>query len=75
MPPSVSTMIGLFEPLSFGKFELLLFRLQHRLGVAERDPLDRAFSDLKAVVLPQLGPSLGERLVGGEIDDCPLQRA
>ena len=46
----------------------------HRLGVGERDPLDRALADREAVVLLELGARLRERLIGGEVDDGALQR-
>jgi hypothetical protein len=41
--------------------------------MGQHDPLDRALSDREAVVLLQLAPRLGERLIGGKIGDCALQ--
>ena len=48
--------------------------LEDGSSMAERNPLDRALADLEAVVLLQLAAHHGERLIGGKIDDCTLQR-
>src|SRR5208283_3041564 len=53
----------------FRKFQIPTTAFVHRLGVGERDPLDRAFADREAVVLLQLGARLREGLIGGEVDD------
>src|SRR5271166_1654525 len=58
----------------FRKFQIPTTAFVHRLGVGERDPLDRAFADREAVVLLQLGARLREGLIGGEVDDGALQR-
>jgi len=47
---------------------------EHRIGMAQSDPLDRALADLEAVVLPQLDPRLSERLIGRKVGDRALQR-
>jgi len=39
---------------------------------SECNPLDRALSDLEAVVLAQLGARQSERLIRGEVDDRAL---
>ena len=57
------------------KFTILAAGFVDRLGVGERDPLDRALADRKAVVLLQLGARLREGLIGGEVDDGALQRS
>ena len=48
-------------------------RFEDVLGVAQSDPLDRALSDLEAIMLLQLHPHLSERLIGGKIGDRALQ--
>jgi hypothetical protein len=57
----------------FGKISGGPIRFEHPLGVAERDPLNRALIHFEAVVLPQLDPRLREGLIGGKIGDRPLQ--
>jgi hypothetical protein len=42
--------------------------------MAQRDPLDRAFPDLEAVMLAQFRGDLGEGIIGREIRDRALQR-
>ena len=42
--------------------------------MAQRDPLDRAFADLEAVMLAQFQRDPGEGIVRREIHDRPLQR-
>ena len=44
------------------------------LGMAQSDPLDRAFADLEAVMFAQFRLDPGERIVRREIRDRPLQR-
>jgi hypothetical protein len=46
----------------------------HRLRMTQRDPLDRALADRKTIVLTQFKPHHSEWLIGGKIDDRPLQR-
>jgi hypothetical protein len=41
--------------------------------MAQRDPLDRAFPDLEAVVLAQFQRNLGERIIRRKIHDGTLQ--
>ena len=58
----------------FRKLKIPTTAFIHRLGVGERDPLDRALADREAVVLLKLGARLREGLIGGEVDDGALQR-
>ena len=48
---------------------------EHGLGMAQSDPLDRAFADREAVMLAQFQLDLGEGRVRREIRDHPLQRS
>jgi hypothetical protein len=57
----------------FGKNSRRPSGFKHSLGMSQHDPLDRALSDREAVVLLQLAPRLGERLIGGKIGDGALQ--
>jgi hypothetical protein len=57
----------------FGKIERRPTGLEHVPAVAENDPLDRALSNHKAVVLLQFDPRESERLIGGKIGDGALQ--
>jgi hypothetical protein len=41
--------------------------------MTQNDPMDRALSDLEALVLLQLAPRLCEGLIGGKIGDRALQ--
>lgn len=47
--------------------------LEHRPGVARGDSLDRALSYLETIMFAQLDPGRGERLIGREIRNGPLQ--
>jgi hypothetical protein len=58
----------------FGKIEGRSTGLEHVPGVAQNDPLDRALSNHKAVVLLQFDSRESERLIGGKIGDGALQR-
>jgi hypothetical protein len=58
----------------FGKFRRRMLGLEDGLGVAQRDPLDRAFPDLEAVMLAQFQRNLGEWIIRREIHDGALQR-
>src|SRR5271157_3445162 len=58
----------------FRKLQIPTTAFVHRLGVGERDPLDRALADREAVVLLKLGARLREGLIGGEVDYGALQR-
>src|SRR5262249_10563085 len=64
----------LAEARRFRKFNARATGFMHGLCVGEGDPLDRALADREAVVLLQLGARLREGLIGGEVDDGPLQR-
>src|SRR5574337_876435 len=57
----------------FRELQIPAAAFMHRLGVGERDPLARALADREAVMLVQLGARLREGLIGGEVDDGPLQ--
>ncbi len=65
----------LTEAWTFRKFQIRSTGFEHRLGMGERDPLDRALPNLEAVMLPQLASNLREGLIGGEVDDDALQGA
>ena len=56
-----------------GKIEGRPTGLEHVPAVAENDPLDRALSNHKAVVLLQFDARESERLIGGKIGDGALQ--
>jgi len=69
MPPSVSTTIGSEEQ----KIQTLFSGFEHHFGMAEGDPLDRAFADFDAVMLYELVSRVCKRLIGREVHDHPLQ--
>ena len=50
----------------FGKNAGNSARLEEGLGMAERDPLQRALAYLDAVVLSHFGPHRSERVIGGQ---------
>ena len=56
------------------KFQIMANAFMHRMGVGERDTMDRAIDDREAVVLMQLGARMRERMIGGEVDDGAMQR-
>jgi len=56
------------------KFRRWAVGFENNLGMAQRDPLDRAFPDLEAVMLAQFQRDLGEGIIRREIRDRTLQR-
>ena len=57
----------------FGKVHIIAAGLEHGLGMAQGNPLDRAFADLEAVMLAQFRRDPGKGIVRREIHDRPLQ--